>query len=101
MARTYEYGNQYGRKTFVSSISSVDSTVPDFDVQPAYSNDVQSIYPDYATVATSSLSTNANPAYALDTCTINTLLTDSTMSGHPFSTIQLPCFCRMSISTSS
>ena len=101
MARTHEYGNQYGRKTFVSSISSVDSTVPDFDVQPAYSNDVQSIYPDYATVATSSLPTNADPAYALDTCTINTLLSDSTMSCHPFSTIQLPCFCRMSISTSS
>ena len=87
MARTNEYGNQYGRQTFVSSGSSVDPTVPDLDVQSAYSNDVQSIYSDHATVATSSFSANAYPTYALGTCTINTVLTDSTMPCHPFSTI--------------
>ena len=101
MAWTNEYGNQYGRQTFISSNSSVDPTVPDLDVQSTYSNDVQSLHSDHATVATSSFPAHAYPTYAHDTCTINTVLTDSTMPCHPFSTIQLPCFCRMSISTSS
>ena len=100
MARTNEYGNQYGGQTFVSSGSTVDPSISDLDVQSAYSNDVQSIHPDHVTVATSSFSAHGYPSYTPDTCTINTVLTDSTVPCHPFSTIQLPCFCRMYTSTS-
>ena len=99
MARTHEYVNSCGRGMLVSSISSVYSTVPNLDVQPTFSNDVQSIHPANATVATSFLTIAAASPYTIDTRSVDTLFTNSTMPGHSLSTIQFPCFCRLSIPT--
>ena len=99
MARTHEYVNSCGRGMLVSSISSVYSTVPNFDVQPTFSSDVQSIHPANATVATSFITIAAASPYTIGTRSIYTLLTNSAVPGHSLSTVNFPCFCRLSIPT--
>ena len=99
MARTHEYVNSSGRGMLVSSISPVYSTVPNFDVQPTFSSDVQSIHSDNATFATSFITIAATSSHTIGTCSIYTLLTNSAVPGHPLSTVNFPCFCRLSIPT--
>ena len=99
MARTHEYVNSSGRGMLVSSISPVYSTVPNFDVQPTFSSDVQSIHSDNATFATSFITIAAASSHTIGTCSIYTLLTNSAVPGHPLSTVNFPCFCRLSIPT--
>ena len=83
----------------VSSISPVYSTVPNLDVQPTFSGDVQPIHSAIATFATSFITTTAASSHTSGTRSIHTLLTNSTVSGHPISTVNFPCFDRLSNST--
>ena len=99
MARTHEYVNSCGRGMLVSSISSIYSTVSNFDVQPTCPSDVQSIHSANPTVTTSFITIAAASPYTIDTSSVHTLLTNSTVPGHSLSTIQFPCFCRLSIPT--
>ena len=99
MARPYEHINPSGRGMLVSPISSVDSTIPNIDVQPTFPSDVQSIHSDNATFATSFITIAAASSHTIGTRSIYTLLTNSAVPGHPLSTVNFPCFCRLSIPT--
>ena len=89
LARSYEHFDPRGRGMLFSSISSVDSTLSDFHVQPALTNDVQSLHSDDACAPTSKLTVTATSSNAIGTCTVHTMFPYSTLSGHSFTTFHI------------
>ena len=81
------------------SISSVYSTLSDLHVQPALTNDVQSLHSDDASAPTSMFTVTATSSDAIGTCTVHTMFSYSTLSGHSFTTIHFTCIHGPSLPT--
>ena len=101
MARSYEYLDSRGRRMLFSSIPSVNSTIPDFYVQPALTHAVQPIHADDASISISKLPVTATSSNAVGTCAVHTMFSYSTLSCHSVTTFHLTCIHRPSLTTSS
>ena len=101
MARSYEYLDSRGRRMLVSSISSVNSTLSDFHVQPALTYDVQPLHADDASISISKLPVAATSSNAIGTCAVHAMFSYSTLSSHSVTTFYFTCIHWPSLTTSS